>query len=487
MSSHFTVNRESFQRLLASAFAVQQMDSQSRSALVKVGRLVTRGDLDVDGAVHLIVDLTRDLADTTGVTGGRLSGAQLPLPGVEEDDLSSTALPSNLASKLSLHGAEAVSDIALDLALNDIAEEALLATKAGGAAIALMRGEDMVCRASTGKSALELSAVLDPRAGVCADCIQTREAQCCADTEEDSRIDAIACRRLGIRSFLIFPLLKQGELFGLLEIFSLQPKAFGDREIQTLQGLSQQVLIQVDSVVELSTPSPIDEPSTAPDSMDACSAASLVRPPAVQTAQFGLRDPWTTLLLILVIALALSLGWMLGRATWRGTALRKGLSAMVSAKPDAVSPQPAEPKRTEPSPPSPVSPKAVSPETPSRSLVVCQDGKVIFQRSPSQAQSDSSSPDSALGSPGAANVRLLRKVEPEYPEAARQQHIQGPVVLEAMVGKAGDVQHLTVISGDSILATAASDAVLKWRFKPFVQDGRAVRFQTRITVDFVLP
>jgi protein TonB len=55
------------------------------------------------------------------------------------------------------------------------------------------------------------------------------------------------------------------------------------------------------------------------------------------------------------------------------------------------------------------------------------------------------------------------------------------------VGKDGAVQQLTVISGNSMLATAASDAVRQWRFKPLVQNGRAVQFQTRIKVHFVLP
>jgi len=35
------------------------------------------------------------------------------------------------------------------------------------------------------------------------------------------------------------------------------------------------------------------------------------------------------------------------------------------------------------------------------------------------------------------NVQVLRRVEPEYPEAARQQHIQGQIVLEVYVGKDG--------------------------------------------------
>jgi TonB family protein len=489
MSNYSTVDRESFQNVLASAFAVQQMDSQSLSAFVQVGRLVTRGDLNVEQAVRLISDRTQNPANTTGVAIDQSSGTQLALPRLEEDDRSSAVFLSHLASTLPAHGAGAVSaDIALDLALNNIAEQACLATKAGAAAIALVRGEEMVCRASTGKSALELGVLLDARAGLSSNCTQTREAQCCADTEADSHIDAVACRRLGIRSFLIFPLLKQGELVGLFEIYSPRPQAFGEPEIQTLRVLSRQVLIQIDCAIERSTPPPGDEPSTAADSMDACVTTSPIRPPEEKTAQFGLRDPWTTLQLILVIALALLLGWMLVRVTWRGTAHRQGAPTVVSAKPDAAPPQFEKTRQVEPSPPPhPVPPQAKGPETPSDSLVISQDGKVIFRLKPSQAHRESTAPDSALESPGKVTARLLRRVEPQYPEAARHQHIQGPVVLEAKVGKDGEVQQIAVISGNSMLATAASDAVLKWRFKPLVQNGRAMRFQTRITFDFVLP
>jgi len=490
MSTFSSVDRESFQKFLASAFAVQQsqMDSQSLTAIVEAGRLIRRGELDVDGAVHLIVDRTRKVANTAGVASGPVSSVQPPLPELDEDDRSSGAFLSHLASALSTRATGAVSaDGALELALNDIAEQARLATKASAAAIALMRGEEMVCRAATGKNALELGELLNAPSGLSRDCIQTKETQCCADTEADSRIDADACRRLGVRSLLVFPVLKQGELVGLFEIFFPRPQAFGDSDIQTLQALSRQVLINVSCAAELSTPPPTDEPAIAADSMDACLATFQVRPPEVKTAQFHLRDPWTPLLVTLVVALALLLGWMLGRVTSRGTAHLKGPPAMVGAKRDAAPPQPEKTTQAEPSPPPPVPSRARSPEMPPGGLVVYQDGKVIFRLKPSPAPGEPSAPDPAVGSPGKASVRLLQRVEPEYPEAAKQQHIQGAVVLEAKVGQDGTVQHLAVISGNSMLATAASDAVLKWRFKPLVQNGRGAPFQTRIKVDFVLP
>lgn len=60
-------------------------------------------------------------------------------------------------------------------------------------------------------------------------------------------------------------------------------------------------------------------------------------------------------------------------------------------------------------------------------------------------------------------------------------------MLAAEVGEGGEVQHITLISGDSMLATAASDAVIQWRFKPRMQNGRPAPFQAQIRVTFVLP
>jgi len=78
-------------------------------------------------------------------------------------------------------------------------------------------------------------------------------------------------------------------------------------------------------------------------------------------------------------------------------------------------------------------------------------------------------------------------VEPQYPEAARQQHIQGPVVLNVLVGASGLVREASVISGDPLLAQAATHAVRQWRFNPHQLNGKAVEFETRITVNFALP
>jgi TonB family protein len=511
MSNSSTVDREFLQTLLACAFVLQQSQkvSPSLSSIGEGERLTTSGVLDAD-VEHPIVDdkpnVTTNNGAVAGLNGG---GSEVPVPRLEEDDRSSGAFLSYLASTIYAQGGAVSADAALDLVLNDIAEQARQATNASAAAIALKRGEEMVCRARTGKSAREIGAPLE----LPGNCIQGSEALRCDDTEADSRADAVVCRRHEIRSFLIFPLLKQGELVGLFEILSSRPGAFGDRDVQILQGLSRQVLINLNCATEIPSCPPESETQTAAESMNACFESFRVRPPEVKTAQFRLSDPWKRLPVIVVIAFALLLGWMLGRITWPGTMGKKGAAVAgsvsqavgarptprVTARPDPIA-QPEENRHATPSrPPAPDSPKAISPEAPSDTLVVYEDGKVIFQLKPlenvgpSSPESGETIPDQveALKVPsatqGKAEARLLQGVEPEYPEAARQQHIQGLVILEVNVGKDGGVQELTVISGNSMLAIAASDAVRKWRFRPLLQNGRAVRFLTRIKVDFVLP
>jgi len=89
--------------------------------------------------------------------------------------------------------------------------------------------------------------------------------------------------------------------------------------------------------------------------------------------------------------------------------------------------------------------------------------------------------------PAEADQILLSRVEPEYPEQAREQQIQGAVVLELRIGKDGVVQAVKRVSGDPLLAQAAEDAVRQWRFKPRAVDGHHVEMQTRVTLNFRLP
>ena len=82
---------------------------------------------------------------------------------------------------------------------------------------------------------------------------------------------------------------------------------------------------------------------------------------------------------------------------------------------------------------------------------------------------------------------LIHKVDPDYPAQALQQHLEGPVVLQAWIGKDGSVLDLKLVKGYFLLGRAAFDAVKQWRFKPYNQNGRTIDFQTYITVNFKYP
>ena len=76
--------------------------------------------------------------------------------------------------------------------------------------------------------------------------------------------------------------------------------------------------------------------------------------------------------------------------------------------------------------------------------------------------------------------------EATYPLLAQRMNVEGSVVLEALIGTDGVIQHLHVLSGPAILAPAAQQAVKEWKFKPVVQNGQAVETKAKITVNFAI-
>lgn len=82
--------------------------------------------------------------------------------------------------------------------------------------------------------------------------------------------------------------------------------------------------------------------------------------------------------------------------------------------------------------------------------------------------------------------RLLHRVEPDYPALARQAHIEGTVVLEALLGRDGRVQQITVKSGHPTLIPAATNAVAQWVYEPTYLNDQPVPVILQVTVNFHL-
>ncbi len=164
-------------------------------------------------------------------------------------------------------------DLALDIVLNEIVEQACLATGASGAAIALKRDQELVCRATSGNTAPELGSRLDASQGLSGECVRTGQIQVCNDAEIDSGADVVASRQLGVRSVIVLPLAHGTEVVGVLEAFSTRPAAFGERDCHTLEALAQRVLKNVEHAVQ-----------TVP------SAAESVREPEVAASREPVRE-----------------------------------------------------------------------------------------------------------------------------------------------------------------------------------------------------
>ncbi len=85
-----------------------------------------------------------------------------------------------------------------------------------------------------------------------------------------------------------------------------------------------------------------------------------------------------------------------------------------------------------------------------------------------------------------ANAVVTHSVRPDYPLLAKQMKVQGSVLLQALIGRDGNIQDLHVLSGPAILSEAARQAVKQWRFKPYMQAGEPVETEARITVNFTI-
>ena len=183
MSSESNLNRESFQRLLASAFAVQEshIDSQFLSALVDVQRLITKEELGMDGAMTLVADSARDVAGAAGV------------------------------------------------------------------AIGLLEGDQLLYRAGSGCSAAYKGNRVGASLTVSAHTKARREILRVENAQTDTRIEAAICRQFGAESLLILPVYREGALAGVLEILFEKAHAFQDSEISTyrlMAGLIETALLR---------------------------------------------------------------------------------------------------------------------------------------------------------------------------------------------------------------------------------------------------
>ncbi len=461
---------------------------------------------------------------------------------------------AELTAKFSSHEggqlpAELSVDLALEVVLHEIVEQACAATGASSAAVILQRDGAWVCRASTGTSAPELGARLSSESGLIAECIRTCKTQRCDDSQADPRMDPELCRNLGIRSAIALPVIQRGTLLGVLAAFSPRAGLFKDGVTSALWVFSQYVLSSVAQAAEpamvlpqKATPDPVEEhtlrqeltpaegknledtrvgiapaglgsslrpvvaefdgrakqPESGEENRDEAQADGAIAP----GHQAITAITWVLAAAVLAFAVLLTTiagERLIGKSTIHhhaasgsNTAIGTGDSGRIASTAqlaDATASEGAAATR-----------QPVDPRLPRGGLVVYENGKEVFREGygpgagPTSDKPGAEAPANAVEpaamyelAPATAEGRLVHRVEPDYPETARSQGIQGQVVLQVVAGHDGAVENVSLIQGDPVLAEAAIAAVKQWRFRPLVVSRSPVEIQTTITLNFRLP
>ena len=89
-------------------------------------------------------------------------------------------------------------------------------------------------------------------------------------------------------------------------------------------------------------------------------------------------------------------------------------------------------------------------------------------------------------STGMKEPRLIYAPPVVYSPIARQAHIEGTVILEAIIDEQGNVTHVQVISGPGLLLASALKAVAERKYEPTILDGEPVAIRLDVKVQFHL-
>jgi len=183
MRSHATLDRESFERFLANASAVQNSawNRQLLSALVEVQHFIAKDEFTVDQVLDLIADRTRKVSNASGI------------------------------------------------------------------AVALLEGNQLVYRAGSGTAATDVGRHVPAVLSVCTPSKAGVEILRVENAQTDSRIEAEICRQFGATSLLILPIYRAQAVAGVLQVHFIDAHKFLDEEVRTyrlMSGLVEEAMLR---------------------------------------------------------------------------------------------------------------------------------------------------------------------------------------------------------------------------------------------------
>ena len=174
MTTHYSLDRASFEKFLANAFAVQKsgLDSQSLSAVVELERSITTGEADLDRAMQMVADRARNVANATGI------------------------------------------------------------------AVALLKKDQLEYRAGSGSAAACVGRRVTAVLSVSAHNEARNEILRVEDAQADTRIEGAVCRLHGAKALLMVPICRERVVAGVLEVFFSEAHTFQDREVRAYRVMA---------------------------------------------------------------------------------------------------------------------------------------------------------------------------------------------------------------------------------------------------------
>ena len=146
-----------------------------------------------------------------------------------------SVLAELFASLVLLQRQAADLDESMDQVLASVAQKARTLTRADAAAVAMLEGESVLCRARDGAMAPRVGTPINVQSSFTGQSFRTHQALYCRDTEDDPRVNRLACRVAGIRSILVIPVVLQHQSIGIVVVFSAAPARFGAGQIHALE------------------------------------------------------------------------------------------------------------------------------------------------------------------------------------------------------------------------------------------------------------
>lgn len=218
----------------------------------QTAHLITDAELDslVRDLLRTVPDPAMSEADTYMAEDLMAGSSRTPSLALRSQlRVANAAHPASGIRAVTLPDAEIhAAELDLEPAISAITERAQHLTGATGAAIALRAGDEIVCRARTGRTAPDLGVRLQTDIGISAEAVRSGEVMLCHDAERNPRVDLASCKRLGVRSILVSPLRHYRRTLGIFEVLSSSPGAFDEKDVATMQLLSSMMVAAISRI-----------------------------------------------------------------------------------------------------------------------------------------------------------------------------------------------------------------------------------------------